>query len=562
MDFIDSLQFMSSSLQKLVENLAKEGSSKFRHMTSHFGEEKIHLFLRKQVYPYEYFDTEAKFFESQLPSIENFYSTLSREGITSLDYAHAQHIWQLFKIQNLGQYHDLYVLSDVLALADVFENFREICLNYYGLDAAHFYTSPGLAWQAALKMTGVKLELLTDIDMHLFIEKGLRGGISMISHRHVKTNNKHVPNYDPNQPINHVMYLYGFILEVDLEYPRELHDDHNEYPLAPEKLKVTNDTLSPYAEKPLDDLNLKGTSTEKLIPNLHPKQKYVVHYRNLKLYLSLGMKLTKIYRVMTFEQRPWLKTYIDFNTEKRKLATNEFEKDFFKLINNAVFGKTMENLRKRTDIKLLNGQSKARKLISKPKFHAFKIFNDDLVAVHMLKQRLYLNRLIYVGFTILDLSKTLMYDFHYNYIKDKYGSRATLLFTDTDSLCYNINTYDINQDMMEDNHLFDTSEYEPNHPLHSTLNKKVLGKMKDETHGIPIQEFVGLKLKMYSLIYEENKQLCEKKTAKGIKKSVIKHDTRHDHYKQCLFNKEIHMSTMTQIRSYDHNQQTGLIPLR
>ncbi|VDI38828.1 Hypothetical predicted protein [Mytilus galloprovincialis] len=200
---------------------------------------------------------------------------LSGEGITTLDYAHAQHVWQLFNIQNLGQYHDLYVLSDVLALADVFENFREICLNYYGLDAAHFYTSPGLAWQAALKMTGVKLELLTDIDMHLFIEKGLRGGISMISHRHAKANNKHVPNYDQNQPINHVMYLdannlygwamsqalpvegfrwlndseienlnigdiaddseNGYILEVDLEYPRGLHDDHNEYPLAPEK---------------------------------------------------------------------------------------------------------------------------------------------------------------------------------------------------------------------------------------------------------------------------------------------------------------------------------------
>ncbi|CAG2208295.1 unnamed protein product [Mytilus edulis] len=592
MDFIDSLQFMSSSLQKLVENLAKEGSSKFRHMTSPFGEEQISLLLRKQVYPYEYFDSEAKFAETQLPPIEDFYSTLSGEGITTLDYAHAQQVWQLYNIQNLGQYHDLYVLSDVLALADVFENFREICLNYYGLDAAHFYTSPGLAWQAALKMTGVNLELLTDVDMHLFIEKGLRGGISTISQRHAKANNKDVPNYDENEPNSHVMYLdannlygwamsqalpvkdfkwlddceienlhisdiadeneNGYILEVDLEYPMELHDDHSEYPLAPEKLKVTDEMLSPYAKKLLEDLDLKGTSTEKLIPNLYPKEKYVVHYRNLKLYLSLGMRLTKIHRVLAFEQRPWLKKYIDFNTEKRKLAKNEFEKDFFKLMNNAVFGKTMENLRKRTDIKLLSDQSKARKLISKPTFHAFKIFNENLVAVHMLKQRLYLNRPIYVGFAILDLSKTLMYDFHYNYMKNKYGPKAKLLFTDTDSLCYTVSTNDIYQDMMEDNHLFDTSEYDPNHPLHSTLNKKVLGKMKDETHGIPIQEFVGLKSKMYSLIYEENKQLCEKKTAKGIKKSVIKHDTRHEHYKQCLFNKEIHMSTMTQIRSYDH----------
>ncbi|VDI59594.1 Hypothetical predicted protein [Mytilus galloprovincialis] len=193
MDFIDSLQFMSSSLQKLVENLAKEGSSKFRHMTSHFGEEQIRLLLRKQVYPYEHFDSDTKFLESQLPPIEAFYSTL------------------------IGR--------------------REICLNYYGLDAAHFYTSPGLAWQAALKMTGVKLELLTDIDMHLFIEKGLRGGISMISHRHAKANNKHVPSYDPKSTINHVMYLdannlYGWAMSqaLPVEGFRWLNDSEIEKP--------------------------------------------------------------------------------------------------------------------------------------------------------------------------------------------------------------------------------------------------------------------------------------------------------------------------------------------
>jgi len=185
------------------------------------------------------------------------------------------------------------------------------------------------------------------------------------------------------------------------------------------------------------------------------------------------------------------------------MANNEFEKDLFKLMNNAVFGKTMENLRKRLIVQLVNNQSKARKLPRKPTFHAFRIFNEDLVAVHMLKQRLYLNRPIYVGFTILDVSKTLMYDFHYNYIKKKYGQCAKLLFTDTDSLCYNISIENIYEDMMRDIHLFDTSEYDPEHPLYSTENKKVLGKMKDETHGIAVQEFVGLKSKMYSMIYEE-----------------------------------------------------------
>ena len=288
-------------------------------------------------------------------------------------------------------------------------------------------------------MTGVRLELLTDIDMHMFIEKVLRGGISMITHGHA--NNRYLPDYDPSQPSSHVTYLDannlywwamsqalpvdgfrwlekeefehlninyvsddsedGYILEVDLDYPSELHDRHTEYPLAPEKMKVTEDMLSPYAKQLLEELEPKETSTEKLIPNLHSKEKYVIHYRNLKLYLSLGMKLTKIHRVMTFKQQPWLKAYIDFNTQKRKMANNEFEKDFFKLMNTAVFGKAMENLRKRLLIQLVNNQSKARRLTSKPTFHPFRIFNEDIVAVHMLKQRLYLNRPIYVGFSIL-----------------------------------------------------------------------------------------------------------------------------------------------------------------
>ncbi|XP_041361144.1 uncharacterized protein LOC121377277 [Gigantopelta aegis] len=489
MGFIDSFQFMNFSLEKLVNNLAKEGPSKFNNMTQHFGADQLALLLRKQVYPYEYFDLEDKFIETQLPHKEAFRSSLTDEDISDEDNAHAQKVWEEFRIRDLGQYHDLYVSTG-------------ICLSYYGLDPAHFYTSPGLAWQAALKMTSVKLELLTDINMHLFIEKGLRGGISMISHRHAKANNDQVPNYDPDLPNTYIAYLdannlygwamsqalpvsgfkwlddlqvnvtevpddatKGYILEVDLDYPQELHDLHNEYPLAPEKLTVTEDMLSPYASHLLKELDMSGVSTEKLIPNLKRKEKYVVHYRNLKLYLSLGMKLTKIHRVLAFEQSPWLKAYIDFNTDRRKRAQNYFEKDFFKLMNNSVFGKTMENLRKHVDVKLVNSQKRAGKFIAKPTFHAFRIFNNDLVAIHMQKQRLILNRPIYVGFVILDISKILMYDFHYNYIKTKYASKAQLLFTDTDSLCYSIRTDYIYQDMLNDNDLFDTSEYPTDHTL-------------------------------------------------------------------------------------------------
>ena len=234
---------------------------------------------------------------------------------------------------------------------------------------------------------------------------------------------------------------------MDLEYPPHLHDLHSDYPLAPEKMKVTTDMLSPYCQQLASDLHLKPGSVSKLVPDLNGKTKYIVHYHNLKLYLSLGMKLTKVYRALSFQQSSWLSKYIEFNTEKRKQAANDFEKDFFQLLVNSVFGKTMENLRKRVNVKLVNDVKQLKKLTASPSFDHFRFFINELVAVNMKKPTLYLNRPIYVGFAILDPSKVLMYDFHYNYIKAKYGEKATLLFTDTDSLCYNIQTEDINRDM-------------------------------------------------------------------------------------------------------------------
>ena len=241
------------------------------------------------------------------------------------------------------------------------------------------------------------------------------------------------------------------------------------------------------------------------------------------------MKLTKIHRVLSFQQSPWLKSYIDFNTESRKQAKNDFEK-VYKLMNNAVFGKTMGNLRKRVKIELVNNQKRAMKLSVKPSFQGFRIFNEDLVGVNMKIEKLYLNRPIYVGFSILDMSKTLMYDFHYNHIKKIYGSLATLLFTDTDSLAYAIQTNYIYEDMMNSIDLYDTSDY-PNHSqLFSLKNKKIIGKMKDETYGNHIHACVGLKSKMYAFIYEQNRKEVQAKRANGVKKSVVQNQIK---YEQC-----------------------------
>ena len=194
----------------------------------------------------------------------------------------------------------------------------------------------------------------------------------------------------------------GYILEVDLKYLDELHND---YALALEKLTVTNDILSNYCKSIADKYDIKVGDVKKLIPNLGNKTKYVLHYRNLQLYLSLRKKLIKIHRVLKFKQSDWMKKYIEFNTKKRKNATNDFDKDFFKLNINSVYGKTMENLRKRINVRFVNNKKDFLKYTSKPTYVTHKPFNKNFASIHEIKPVLILNKPIYVGFTVLDLSK-------------------------------------------------------------------------------------------------------------------------------------------------------------
>ena len=588
--FIDSFQFLGTSLEKLVNNLAAEGKHKFKLLIRYVADTaKQDLLLRKGVYPYDYIDSPTKLTETALPPQAAFFSILNQEAINTEDYAHAMEVWRVFKCRTMGDYHDVYLRSDVLLLADVFESFRNMAMETYKLDPAHYFTAPGFSWDSMLKYTGVELDLLDDPDMYLMVESGIRGGVSMITKKFATANNPHVDDYDPAKPINYLMYLdannlygwamsqklpektfkwmskqqlqnfdvtkvnddadKGYILEVDLEYPAEIHSLHNDLPVAPEQRKVTEYELSPYSAELKTKLQLKGKPNSKLIPNLYNKTKYVIHYVNLKQYIRLGLHLTKIHRGIEFHQSFWLKKYINLNTEKRKQAKNTFEKDFFKLLNNSIFGKTMENVRGRTNMELVHKEKRLKRITAKPNFNRVYIFNEDLVAAHCLSTKITLNKPIYVGFAILDLSKTLMYDFHYGYIKQKYGSNAQLCFTDTDSLLYDIKTQDIYRDMAEDADKFDTSDYPPDHFLHSITNKKVIGKMKDETASLPIKEFIGLRSKMYSMTYGDG---IEKKTAKGIKQSTIRQNLRHAMYKDALFQEMVSQATMRVIRSLSH----------
>lgn len=580
--FLDSYRFMESSLSKLCEILDKR---KFLFLEKLFGKSNASFLKRKGIFPYEYLDSLEKFKDKVLPPIEKFSKIISME-----DYTYAQEIWDKFNIKNLGEYSDLYLKTDVIILTDIFENFRNICIKIYNLDPNHYYTAPGLSWDAMLKYTQINLELISDIEMIHFLKKGIRGGISQCSTRHAIANNKYMESYDPNKDSNYLLYLdannlygwamsqklpyddfqwltkselekidvkalksdssYGYILEVDLDYPENLHKSHNDLPLGPENI------IPPNAKLP------------KLIPNLMHKTKYVIHFNTLKQYLNYGLELKHIHRVLKFRQTEWLKTYIDLNTKHRQNAKNDFEKVFFKLMNNSIYGKTMENIEKYRDIKLIsnwkkNGnQNGAENLIAKPNFHSCTIFTENFVAIEMKKTKLFYNKPIYIGLTVLDISKSLMYYFHYGVMMQKYKENLKLLYTDTDSLIYQITTNDFYEDLKKDElllNMFDTSDFCETHNI-ECRNKRELGKFKDENKNDLLIEFVGLRSKVYALKcynqinlnnHNKNNNTSITKKAKGVDHTALEFIT-YDDYIQCLTKGTIKYCSIQRFRNIKH----------
>ena len=307
---------------------------------------------------------------------------------------------------------------------------------------------------------------------------------------------------------------------------------------------------------------------DKLIPNFYSKEKYVIHHKALKTCIKYGVRITKIHRGIVFHESTWMKEYIDKNTELRMDSKTKFEGDFFKLMNNSVFGKTIENVRKRTDIKLVTTPEQAGKYINMPNYEGRTTFSDNLVAIHMGKTSIYMNKPVYLGMSILDISKTLMYDFHYDYnIKPKFGEKAKLLFTDTDSLMYEIETEDFYKDISPDVEAwFDTSNYPCKHPsgMKINVNKRVIGKFKDEAGGEIITKFVGLRAKNYAYTYDHliglasltflfGEDGAEHKKCKGIKKCVTKNSISFEDYETCLFTNIDQLRKMYVFRSRGHD---------
>ncbi|MEL7306377.1 MAG: endonuclease domain-containing protein [Pseudomonadota bacterium] len=593
--FLDSFQFMPSSLANLVKNLDElPFSEKMKTEHPNLSDDVI---KRKGVFPYSYLDSLDRLKESSLPPREAFKNDLTGDECSEDDYLFAQRAWQEFNCQQFEDFLLCYLKMDVLQLADIFEKFRETSLKHDKLDPVHFISLPGLSFSSAFKMTNERVDLIQDPEMYTLFERGIRGGMTFVNkhivrHENIDYNNElltqHLAYIDQNnlygsslcKPLPHSEFSWvddltifthdfilkldeegewGYTLEIDLDYPANIHHKTIDFPLAPEQGEVTHDMFTPFMKTFHETLNgsKEFKSSRKLLLTQFNRERYVLHFVILKFYLEMGMVIKTVHRVIKYKQKRWLKPYIDFNSKKRALASNRFEKDFYKFKNNALFGKTMEDVRKRINYKLVNDESKLMKLISSPFFNSREIINEEIVGVHMVKSKVTLDKAIYVGQSVLDYSKLEMYNLYYKILpKCPLIKKLQLIGGDTDSFFLaiatdtNITLSDVFNNLAK--HI-DTSNYPPSHPMYSIVNKAKLGCFKDETAGQTLEEMILLRPKMYSMKFKDTDNSI--KRAKGITKHIVK-NMKHDIFKNAFEEMKTTRVQMTIIRSTHHTLQT------
>jgi hypothetical protein len=615
----DSYQMMASSLDCLVKNLSSNGTdfSKFNQMREEFGD-NTELLCRKGVMCYSYVDSLDRLKETKLPEKKYFRDDMNQKDCSDENYQFAEKVWEVFNCQCLGDYYKLYLSTDVLLLADVLDNFRKLCMKTYDLCPLHYLTLPSYSWDAMLKYTKVKPELLSDQNMYMFFEQSIRGGMSVAINKLAYANNPYMGDkFDKTKDTTYLLdldanslyagamitklpysgfnwmegnskslqewdtmirkmpddYDMGMTLEVDVDYPEHLHDDHSDYPFMPETMLIQPEMLSEtqkeiyrkqHATNDKPNPKMRLGTVKKLVPNLMHKKNYIIHYRALKQALQHGLVLKKVHRGISYHQKAWIEPYIIKNTKLRAESKDEFEKDLFKFIMNAIFGKTMENVRKRIDFEIVVSDKRFIKVISDPRFHGNgKWFAQDVVGLHRVKTSVKLDKPIYAGATILDDSKVIMYSFHYDVMKPKYGSNVKLMGTDTDSLKYLIKTDDIYKDMLSMKEHFDFCDYPKDHKIFEGLsddvivdikekNKKVVKKFKDEMNGNIMTQIALLRSKVYA---QNTNNEC-KKRCKGVKKNVVKNNLTFEDYENAVINDTVSYRQMTTFRSYHHQVYT------
>ena len=570
--FIDSYRFLSSGLDSLVKNLDEDD---FKILKKEFTEKWLYL-NKKLAYPYEYFNS-INDYKKPVHNLENkgFFSKLKNKCPDDKEIDRTREIIRKFNIKNGKELTELYLKSDVILLADVFEKFIKISVEEYGINPLYCVSLPGYTWQCGLKYTGINLQTLQDKDMILLLENNIRGGISSVmGDRYTKSDeNKKILNVDANNLYGNSMSEplpydeikldnnvnleeilntsddsdIGYFVEVDLTYPNSIKRKTKNFPFTPVNKKINLDKFNDYMKEIKPDIQ-----TKKLICDFSDKKNYLVHYRMLKFFIGHGLIVDKVHHIISFRQSRWLEKYISFNTQKRNQAVNDFEKDFYKLLKNAFYGKTMENVRNRLKIKFIkkDGHREIIKQQSKLTFNGIQKSYENCDSYTFKQNEVLMDKPIYLGFSVLELSKLLMYETYYDKLQPYFGHESIQLhYMDTDSFVLSVNTKDIIKDLKNLEDIFDFSNLEQNHELFSNRNKRVIGKFKIETpKNIWIDEFVCLRSKMYAFKCGND----SKNKLKGVSKSQSK-NIKFEEYKKCLDGEEYQQECNNYIiRSTNH----------
>lgn len=514
-----------------------------------------------------------------LPERKHFYSVLSEETISEEDYNFACKVWKKFNCQDLLHYAELYCKIDTILLAEIFQKFRKDMLKFSTLDPARYISLPAFSFDSMLKKTKTPLESPTSIDMVHFFERGIRGGVSFINTRYLTCTkpDEKIHYIDANNLYGHAQTMFlpthnfhwldkkkikkldwktldtegdiGYVLEVDLHYPKKLHKLHENFPLAPQNIEIDYQNLSPFAKESLfRTSNAKKYTDVKLSATFHDRKNYIVHFKLLKFYLSKGLILTKVHKVVSFIQKPFIKPFIEMCTVERQKSKSKFEQDQFKKVANSTYGKTIQNVRNYTVVKLHNRKKSLLRAISHHTFKNFVILDENLVQTNHFTPVIEHNKPIPIGMTILELSKLIMYEFFYNVLIDP-NFNVDLGFSDTDSFLFKTDNTHLYEKKVKK--FMDFSNYPTDHKLFSLKNKAQLGFFKDELGGkLTVSEFVGLRAKCYSMKLTDTKnQIQEKKICKGLGRVAIDKRLRFKHYKECLFNFKDRRYDFASIRS-------------
>lgn len=609
MTFIDSNELIPGALTDLVDNLRKSDHDfRFLDKTAFCNstDDKA-LLLRKGVFPYEWAESIQKLRNTiEIPSREDFFSHLSQETVSEDDYIHAQKVFSHFQCKNMLEYCELYCKLDTTLLLEVIWNFREIIMNSFGLDCTWYISIPQLAFDCMLKTVKQPMKLMPDPEMVLMCEQNIRGGVSFINERHVQLTDY---SSDENVVQDHLLYtdannLYsvaqsayvplrnfkwcdddelsklqsniltipndcdtGYILDVDLEYPLEIQDMHADMPLAPSHKEINFTDLSPYSQECLSALRgeriAKRYKAKKLCSTLEDKKNYVIHYRNLKTYIQLGMRLTKIHRAVKFLQAPVLKDFIEMCTEMRQRALTVTEKSIWKLCCNSIYGKFIQDNRRFMKVKFAqSGKSFLKSMISDVFYKGHRILNENTVAVFLNPITIKLNRLYAIGFTILELSKEHMYSSFYKFMRPALGGieNVGLVLTDTDSLLLHVKKMSRKEMLDRLSPIMDFSNYPSTHSRFDTEVKAVPGYFKDENCGNFMTEVVGLRSKCYitaiqTLAFEKASFSI---VCKGVSKQARQTLTI-DMYRSCIYTFKQIKTKMYCIRSKNHKLYTQSI---